>query len=57
MIVSLAVYGAAFLRSTFKRRIKWRGVEYSIGAKNEIRMTGYHPFVNTIPDEPEDSLL
>lgn len=57
MIVSLAVYGAAFVSATFKRRIKWRGVEYLIGGGNEVRMTGYHPFVTTPPDEPEDSLL
>jgi cellulose synthase/poly-beta-1,6-N-acetylglucosamine synthase-like glycosyltransferase len=44
MILTHIVYTQDLIAANFCRRVSWRGVDYAILGKNDIRMVSYHPF-------------
>jgi hypothetical protein len=46
----------AFVCSTWRRTISWRGIEYEIGGRDEVQMLNYSPFRRAMT-EPDESVV
>jgi hypothetical protein len=46
----------AFVCSTWRRTISWRGIEYEIGGRDEVQMLNYSPFQRAMT-EPDESVV
>lgn len=44
IVLTHIVYTQDLIAASFCRRVSWRGVDYAILGKNDIRMVSYHPF-------------
>ncbi|MDR0704052.1 MAG: hypothetical protein LBF88_03610, partial [Planctomycetaceae bacterium] len=44
--VTQIVYTSALIQLYFLRRVEWRGVEYEIGTKKQVRLIEYKPYKN-----------
>ncbi|MDR2706296.1 MAG: hypothetical protein LBC02_11015, partial [Planctomycetaceae bacterium] len=42
--VTQIVYTSALVQLYFLRRVEWRGVEYEIGTKKQVRLVEYKPY-------------
>jgi glycosyltransferase involved in cell wall biosynthesis len=57
MLLTHAAYAYALAKALFRRRVSWRGVEYEIRGRGEVRLISYQPFAHTADAGPDRSVI
>ncbi len=57
LLLTLAVYPLELVRAIFCRRVFWRGIEYEIIGRDQVRMVEYRPFGLPEPSDSAASLV
>ncbi|MCC6511440.1 MAG: hypothetical protein IT423_20240 [Pirellulaceae bacterium] len=57
VILSHLVYFRTLIGAHFRKRVKWRGVEYKIDGVNDVQMIGYQPYERPIASRDIQSVV